>query len=243
MKKLIKLLKGHKYLVFMDFEGTQFSHEMIALGAVVCTIDSRNCKIKRMKKPFKVYVTAKNKIGKYVVELTGITEEQLRKEGISFSKALNEFKKYVGLGFKKATFITFGNHDLKILNQSIAYNLDFPKEITSQIQRNYLDYMAFISEFIRDEKGNPLSLVHYCDLFKVKEAGTAHDPSVDAVNLANLYDAFLKNPEIVLDEYKKHLGKHTNSLPAPVAAIVKKLSEGEDVTSKEFDDELRKYIA
>ena len=40
---------------------------------------------------------------------------------------------------------TFGNHDMRILSQSISYNFDFPKEIVSQIQKNYFDYSVFIS--------------------------------------------------------------------------------------------------
>ena len=60
MKKFDRLLKGHKNIVFLDFEGTQFSHEMIAIGAVSTVID-RNGRIKKMKKPFKILVKAKNK--------------------------------------------------------------------------------------------------------------------------------------------------------------------------------------
>ena len=71
----------------------------------------------------------------------------------------------------------------------------------SQIQKNYLDFSYFISEFVRDKNGNPLSLVNYCKLFNVPEVGNAHDPEVDALNLAHLYEAFNENKQLVLDEY------------------------------------------
>ena len=241
-KNLQRSLKNHKYLVFLDFEGTQFSHEMIAIGAVSVTIDPKTGRIKKRKQPFKVYVKAKNKIGKYVSDLTGITENILREKGVHFDTAMKELKKYVGINFKKATFITFGNHDLRILNQSISYNLVYPKDVTSQIQKNYFDYMSFISEFIRDENGNPLSLVHYCQLFGLEEAGQAHDPEIDAINLANLYDEFLTNLTLVSEEYKKHLNKHNNSFPYPVAQAIKKLSNGENVTAEEFDQYIKEYL-
>ena len=106
MKKFDKLLKGHKNIVFLDFEGTQFSHEMIAVGAVSCVID-KNSRIKKMKKPFKILVKAKNKVGKYVTTLTGISDELLAKEGVSFAKAIDALKKYVGIPFKKSSFVTF----------------------------------------------------------------------------------------------------------------------------------------
>lgn len=240
MKKFEKALKGHKYLCFMDFEGTQISHEMIALGAVLCTLDKKG-NIKKEKSPFKIYVKAKNKVGGFVSKLTGITDERLQKEGVSFAKAMNEFKKYCGVAFKKCSFLTFGNHDMRILSQSIAYSLDFPKDIVSQIQKNYIDYQAVIAEFIRDDNYNPLSLVHYCELFNIEQAGIAHDPSVDAVNLAHIYQAFLDNKSLVLEQYLKLLTK-INTLPDPIRIAVKKLANGEDYTAEEFKNSAKDYI-
>ena len=241
-KKLQQILKGHKVLVFMDYEGTQFSHEMIAIGAILVVIDPKTGRIKKKKSPFKTYVKAHNRIGSYVERLTGINEELLKQKAVSFNDAMKAFKVYCGLNFKKATFITYGNHDMRILGQSIAYNLVYPKDVTSQIQKNYFDYSTFIGEFIRDENGNPLSLIHLCQLFEVPEAGTAHDPEIDAINLANLYDAFLDKKDLVLEEYRKHIRTHSNNLPLPVHNVIVKLASGENVTAEEFDEELKKYI-
>ena len=242
MKKLNKLLKGHKYLCFMDFEGTQFSHEMIALGAVLATVNPKTGQIKRHKEAIHIYVKAKNKIGRYVTELTGITEDDLRNKGVSFNKAMLDLKKYIGLAFKKTSFVTFGNHDMRILSQSIIYNMEYPKEICSYIQKNYIDFSTFISEFVKDDNGNPLSLVHYCDLFGVKESGTAHDPRVDALNLMNLYDAFLENKDVVLEQYKKVLKRGNSHLPKPVMTAINKLASGQDVSAAEFENELKDYL-
>ena len=242
-KKLRSGLKGHKILVFLDFEGTQFSHEMIAIGGISCSIDMKTGRIRKRKNPFKIYVKAHNKIGGYVSELTGITEDLLRKQGVSFDTAMKELKKYIGLHYKAATYITFGNHDMRILNQSIAYNILYPKEMTSQIQKNYFDFSAFLSEFIRDEAGNALSLVHFCELFNLQEAGPAHDPEVDAINLANLYDAFLANPSLVSSEYLRHIRLHTSQYPAPISKVLSDLASGKDVTAKEFEEEIEKYVS
>lgn len=241
-KKLQQILKGHKVLVFIDYEGTQFSHEMIALGAILVVIDPKTGRIKKKKTPFKTYVKAHNKIGSYVERLTGIKEDLLKEKGVSFNDAMKAFKSYCGLNFKKATFITYGNHDMRILGQSIAYNLTYPKDVTSQIQKNYFDYSVFIGEFIRDDKGNPLSLIHLCELFSVPEAGTAHDPAIDAINLANLYDAFLEKKDLVIDEYRKHIKTHSNHLPTPIHNAIVKLASGQDVSAAEFSEELKNYI-
>ena len=242
MKKLDKHLKGHKYICFMDFEGTQFSHEMIGLGAVLASINPRTGRIKKSKKPLHILIKAKNKIGKYVVELTGITEEELKKNGVSFNDAMNQLKRYCGMYFKKASFMTFGSHDMRILSQSIIYNLEYPKDICSQIQKNFIDFSALISEFIKDPQGNPLSLIHYCELFDVKEAGPAHDPAIDSVNLMNLYDAFLDRKDLVLEQYKLVLQKLNSHTPLPVAEAIQKLASGKDVTAKEFEESLKQYL-
>ena len=241
MKKFEKLLKGHKSLVFLDFEGTQFSHEMIAIGAVHVVID-RHGYIKKHKKPFRVYVKAHNRVGKIVTDLTGITDDMLKQQGVSFYTAMNELKKYCGLAFRKSSFITFGNHDMKILSSSISYSFDFPKEIVQSIQQNYIDFSAFISEFMRDDKGNPLSLIKYCDAFEVKQAGPAHDPAVDAENLAWLYDATMRKSYILTEEYKKVL-KSFNHFPVPVSNAIKKLANNENVTAEEFEKEIKDYLA
>lgn len=240
MKKFEKLLKGHTHIIFLDFEGTQYSHEMIAIGAVMVSLDKKG-HIKKMKEPFRIYVKAHNKIGKYVVELTGISEELLVEKGVSFNTAMLELKKYMGLGFKKASWVTFGNHDLRILNQSISYNFDYPKEVTSQMQKNYIDFSAFLSEFVKDNNGNPYSLVNYCKLFGVEEKGPAHDPEVDAVNLAYLYDAVMKNPDLMLEEYKKVLQK-PHHLPEAVQKAIIKLAKGESVSAEEFENNLKDYL-
>ena len=241
MKKVQTLLKGHHYICFLDFEGTQFSHEMIAIGATLATLN-KNGNIKRLKDNFKIYVQPKNKVGSYVVNLTGITDKLLEEKGVSFYKAMGELRNYCGSAFKKCSFMTFGNHDLRILNQSVSYNLNTPKEIVSQIQHNYLDFSAIIGEFIRDEHNNVYSLLNYCKMFGVEECGEAHDPSYDALNLAHLYDAFLSRSDIVLEEYLKLLGK-PHHLPLPLEKAAVALASGQDFTAEEFREVAKKYIS
>ena len=207
----------------------------------MATLDNKG-RVKATKLPYKCYVKAHNKIGNYVTNLTGITEDQLKDHGITFAKAMEGLKKYCGLAFNKCSFCTFGNHDMRILSQSIAYNFDFPKEIVSQIQKNYIDFSAFISEFSKDDKGNAQSLIHYCEKFEVEIVGPNHDPSSDAVNLCSLYNAFIKNSSLVLEEYKKVLGKFTR-VPEPVRPIINKLLNGDSVTPSELEDEIKKFLA
>lgn len=240
MKKVIKALKGHKYLLFMDFEATQFSHEMISLGAELVTIDKNGYIIKR-KPPIKKYVKPKNAIGKFVENLTGITSKDIQKYGVSFAAAMTDLKKYCGAHFKKCSFIAFGNHDLRILNQSISYNLDAPKELCKVIKDNFLDFQSIVSEFIKDEHLNPLSLSHYLEMFNLEFDGTVHDPLYDAKNLATLYDAFMKNKTIVYEGFLKNISRMTFN-PTPVNQVVKKLLNNESVSPEDFKQYIKDYI-
>ena len=240
MKKVLRILKGRKAICFLDFEGTQFSHEMIAYGAYMCYLN-KNGEIVKAKNPIRDFVKAKNTIGRFVKELTGISEKDLDQYGISFNDAMKKIKKYCGINFKKCAFMTFGNHDIRILNQSCSYNLDAPKEICDVIKKSYIDFQAIIGEFVKDDNGNQLSLTHCLEKFGVQFDGAAHDPMYDAVNLAHLYNIFMKSNEIVLKEYNKIL-KRSNVGPEPVNKAIHKLLAGETITPEEFQDLLREYI-
>lgn len=240
MKKVMKIIKGKKAICFLDFEGTQFSHEMIAYGVYMCYLNKEG-EIIKSKNPIRDYVKCKNSIGKFVKELTSISEKDLEMYGISFSEAMRKIKKYCGLNFKKCAFMTFGSHDMRILNQSCSYNLDAPKDICDIIKKGYVDLQAIIGEFVKDDNGNQLSLTHCLEKFGVEFDGTAHDPMYDAVNLAKLYNVFVKSKQIVQEEYCKIL-KRNNIGPEPVNKAVKKLLAGETVTPEEFQDFIREYI-
>lgn len=240
MKQFTKLLKKYKYLVFLDFEGTQYSHEIIAIGAIAVSI-KHNGTIKKMYTPFKRFVKAKNNIGSFVTNLTGITEEKLKTEGVRFSIMLKDFKDYLGRKFKSSLFITFGNFDYKMLTQTCTYNLDTPKVIADQIKNNTFDFLSFISTFIRDDNHNPLSLTNYCKTFNLEFEGVAHDPQYDALNLAYLYDAFIKNKDVTYTQYAKYLSTMLHS-PDPIKIITKKLLNGEDVSAKEYSEIIKNYI-
>ena len=240
MKLLDKAIKNRKYLVFLDFEGTQYTHEMIAIGAVLATLN-RKGEIKRLKKGYKAYVLAKNKIGTFVENLTGITQSTLNKEGVSFTQALKGLREYCGSAFGHCMFVTFGNHDMKILGQSYSYNLDTPKDLVAQIEHNYLDFSQFISTFTKDSHNNPYSLSNYCAHYYVSREGIEHDPLYDAINLAKLYDAFVKNPDIVLEDYLNNLNRMPH-LPQPIKTVITKLSNGEDVSADEYKEITKEYL-
>ena len=240
MKALEKILKGRKSLCFIDLEGTQFTHEMIAIGAVKVDL-KRDGSIKRIRKGYYALVKPKSRIGKVVTDLTGITEEELKEKGISFRVALQQLKKYMGLYFSKCLFVAFGSHDFRIMAQSLAHNLDASKEDVETVIKHQFDLAEFLSTYIKDENNNNLSLANFLKVFNIEFKGTQHNALADTLNLVYLYDAFIKNTEIVVNEYRKTLGMYRH-LPEPIHLAIEKLSKKENVSAEEFESYVRQSL-
>ncbi len=241
MKLLDKAIGNRKHLIFLDIEGTQFSHEIIAIGAVKVDLKN-NGTFKKVHDGFKCFVNPKEKIGKLVENLTGITEKQLKKDGISFRKSQLLFKKYVGRKFESCIFITFGSHDIRMICQSLQYNLDSNVDQAKLLMKNHLDFSVFLSQFIRDDNGNPYSLENYLKKFNIPFDGTKHDPLDDAKNLMILFEAVGKNEKIIHEEYYKIL-KRSSNLPYPMLKAVRELLNGKSVTPQDFDNFVKEYLS
>lgn len=232
MKELEKHIQHRRSLCFLDLEGTQFSHEMIALGAVKVDLH-RDMTIKKYHQGYYSLVKAKNKIGKVVTDLTGITEDMVKKDGKSFRVVVKELKEYLGKDFSKTLFVTFGSHDLRILSQSLAYNLDASKDDVYIMIKHAFDLSDFISTFVKDDNNNTYSLSNMLKVFGVDFKGTQHDAYADALNLAYLYEAMLEHRDVMKNEYLKVLNKYKH-LPEPIHQVVVKLTSGESVTPEDF---------
>lgn len=233
MKALDKHLNYVKTLCFLDLEGTQFSHEMIALGAVKVSI-RKDGSVRKIHRGIYTLVKSKNRVGNVVTDLTGITDAQLRKSGVPFRVAMDQLKKYMGRDFTKCKYVTFGSHDLRIISQSLAYNLDAKKEDVQVLIKHNFDLAEFFSNYVKDENNNNLSLANFLKVFNVEFKGTQHNALADALNLVYLYDAFLKNKDIVKDEYTKVLAKMRH-LPDPVHNILQDLVNNKSVTYEDFE--------
>lgn len=240
MQALNKHLMNRKTLCFLDLEGTQFSHEMIAIGAVKVSL-KKDGTIKKIHKGYYTLVKAKNRVGSVVTNLTGITDKDLKEDGISFRSAIDNVKKYMGREFTKCLFVTFGNHDVRIISQSLAHNLDARKDDVEVLIKHNFDLADFLNTYLKDENNNNLSLAHMLEKFKINFKGTQHNALADAINLAYLYDAFLKNKDILAVEYRKTLGMYRH-LPEPIHRAVERLANGETVKPEEFDGYIKDSI-
>ncbi len=233
MQELNKAIKGQRVLVFMDLEGTQFSHEMTQIAAIKVTLKD-DLTIKKVFRPYKSYVRIKGRVGHVVTKLTGITDELLKKEGLPFRVVQQGFKKYVGKDWNRCRFVTFGSHDCVIISSSAEHNMDASMEEARFITHHVFDFSEFLSRYVKDEHNNPYSLSRALELFETPFQGTAHDALADTRALLDLYSAFLKRKDIVARKYKEILFR-LNHLPVPISKTIQKLSEGETVSPEFFD--------
>lgn len=241
MKKLAQALNGKKHLVFLDFEGTQKSHEMIAFGAIKVDLND-DLTIKKTYKGMYKLVRPKKPIGEFVTNLTKITEIDVFDKGLPYKKALATLRQYVGKTFKKSKFIYFGNHDVRILHQSFLHSPDADPETQSYLVKESLDFSHFIAEFIRDEKGNPLSLINNLLCFDAQFKGEPHHALDDAKNLMLLYHHVLTQKEILFQQYLHVLStfKHT---PTPIKRLLQRLHDGHVVDQQLFLSMIKDYLS
>jgi inhibitor of KinA sporulation pathway (predicted exonuclease) len=240
MKKLARVLAHRRTLVFLDFEGTQQSHEMIAFAAIKTELNE-DFTIKKSYKGIHHLVRPKKEVGLYVTKLTKITEIDVVDKGISFAKAMLKLRNYVGKSFNKSAFIIFGNHDVRILNQSFHHSPDADETIVKTITKNAIDFSMFLSEFIKDDKGNPLSLINNLAVFNVPFKGDHHHPLDDTKNLLNLYRQVISHKEIIIESYIKSMS-HLRHVPEPVKIIIEKILKDEPVTKETFILTIKEYI-
>ena len=241
MELLRKALRGRKTLVFMDLEGTQFSHEMIEIGAYKVILKD-DLTIKKVFPGFKAYVIPKGRIGKVVTDLTGITEELLDKEAKPYRVVQQSFRKYIGRDFKDSLFVTFGSHDFVIITSSAENNMDASMEQARYVCHHGFDFAQWLASFVRDQNGNNYSLANYLKIFGVPFEGKAHDALVDAYNLVDLYKAVLAKPEILEENYKELTARKSSHLPEPVRKVMQQLQEGKSVSPADYDAYVKDYL-
>lgn len=232
MEIFLKETKNVDALVFMDLEATSFTSEMIEIGAYLAEIN-KDGSIKKVHAPFKRYVKAKHQVGFHVAQLTGITDEKLRNEGEDFPAVLSSFRKYVGKFWDSCRFVTFSEHDMVIVKNTMAQYRDLNPSYARNIYRHHLDLQRLLDRYIQDQNGNPYSLTNYLKVFSLEFDGKAHDAIYDALNLLDLYKVAREGKEIFIKEYKNVLcGAKTRPV---VKEIIHMLSEGKTVTPEMFD--------
>lgn len=243
MRLLKEEIGERRELVFLDLEGTQLSHETIAIGACkyFCGPDLLPLPGKKIQ-VFKRLIKPQSPVGGVVTILTGITDDRLKTEGITFHKALVELMTFTKCTGKKV-YITFGNQDLNMLYQSkVRANDQLCQDFYDHIKRNWFDMQAFVSRFVHDERHMTFSQPKLLEIYEAKNLQHAHDPLYDAENLMNLFIQVIKRPDITLREFKKNLltSKDFFIISKP---FIDDLCNGKDVSAVDFNKAIEDYLS
>lgn len=243
MRLLKEEIGEPRELVFLDLEGTQLSHETIAIGACkyFCGPDLLPLPGKKIQ-VFKRLIKPQSPVGGVVTILTGITDDRLKTEGITFHKALVELMTFTKCTGKKI-YITFGNQDLNMLYQSkVRANDQLCQDFYDHIKRNWFDMQAFVSRFVHDERHMTFSQPKLLEIYEAKNLQHAHDPLYDAENLMNLFIQVIKRPDITLREFKKNLltSKDFFIISKP---FIDDLCNGKDVSAVDFNKAIEDYLS
>lgn len=228
MKTLPVALRGKKCLLFLDLEGTQYSHEMIEIGAYK-VVTKEDGSIKKVFPPYHAYVLAKHHVGPFVSKLTGLSDLKIRREGISFRQVQQQLKGYLGKDYEHCVPIAYGNEDAHIFLCSAENNMDASMEEARAFTRRFFDYAEFFGQYVRGADGNIMSLTRALNAMDVQFAGEAHSAQDDAFNLLQLHKAFLEKPDLILKYYKYALSRNPR-VPKPVRRLIERLNAGETVT-------------
>lgn len=232
MEILKQKLKGKTQLVFVDFEGTESTHEMISIGAIKATLDFKG-HFKRQYPLFYTLVKPSTPLTRFIIQFTKITQQDIDQKGVSLSEGIQKLVKYIGAAsLKKSLVFVFAPHDFRLLKIAQSMLLD-PKEqaLIQLLLKNSIDFQAVLSQLMQDAHGNPLSLNNYLKAFQVEVPGQEHHAGNDALKLMEIYRAFSekKNLPILREAYLNILSRG-KGLPVPVRRAVKDLLEDKAVT-------------
>jgi len=168
---------------YLDFEATQYSNRIISIG---CIADNGD-KFQTLVKPVN-----NEKVGKFITQLTGITEEMIA-EAPTADEAFKEFLAwYMRQGDLRPQFYVYGN-DKKFIQSTVKYMEDSMAIIFATfVQSNLVDYSKIAADHIRRNGVGLRALVSIIE--KDNEIIQRHDALEDAEWLKLVVDHLDKIP-------------------------------------------------
>ena len=240
MKLFSNLLKGKRKAIFFDLEGSQFTQEIIAIGAIKAKLDAKGDLVSIERKTFEVYVKCHGDVGPVVEKLTHINNEKLKNDGLAYHTAMQKFIKFVGKNPEEYAFIAYGSFDKTLLFNTDELN-NFPfKEFDAIVARNYVDYAKFVSQFMKNDSHQTPSLVDAIMYLGGVPYDNVHDPLCDSQNLVLLFKLMRENKDNLKEQYKRTMLQ--SPYPTPIINILKKLNSNQSVTPVDYEQYLNDYF-
>ena len=176
---------------FIDFEATQFSNEIIEIGC-----------IREDGAKFKSYVNAENKLTKFIINLTGITQEVID-NAPSSDTVFSFFYRWLQEDNSNIEFYCYGNSDIDFVKKNLQKTKNFEAQAAlSMIGMSLNDYSQFVKKHFGLIK--PIGLVKVLAYYRgVESIEQTHDALDDAIFLKELFDFIEAEEECSEDEGEK----------------------------------------
>lgn len=110
-----------------------------------------------------------------VEKLTGLSIAMLKKDGIPFEKAAEEFRQFVG---DDAVIMSWGSQDAEIFRKNCAY---FCKKMTVDFFKKFADVQRYVTHILSENGNNQMGVKTAADKLLISyEEKKLHDALVDA---------------------------------------------------------------
>lgn len=152
--------------------------EIIEIG-----IAQLNCKTLEITKTEQILVRPQGQVSQYCTDLTGLTWDKLRKNGLDFLGGCNKMIK--NFGTKSRAWASFGLSDKTCFMQNCKL-----KNIPYPFGDNYIDIANLI--IFSNGLGSKISLIDALKLYNLEFEGAQHKGVDDAYNTARLFSKFLE---------------------------------------------------
>ena len=176
---------------FIDFEATQYSHEIISIGCV-----------REDGQTFKSFVYVKpSKMSNFITQLTGITKEDVRNAPTS-DEVFSNFYHWLE-GDTEMEFYCYGDADIEFIRTNLSKATDMLAiSALSIIGTNLNDFAIEVKKYFGLHKMISLKkLVAYYR--KVESIEQAHDALEDSLFLKEVYDHIVSE-EADLDAFPEY---------------------------------------
>lgn len=191
---------------FIDFEATQFSERIINIGCVA----SNGATFSTLVKP----VTKKDKVNKFITDLTGITNEMLA-GAPSADEAFNALFDFVlAQGAQgEHQYYCYGNSDVQFIERTVSHMTNSRAIVFAKMLKHELiDFSKEVKTFF--QMSNPVSLRKVYSLIQNDNVEQHHDALEDAQMLCEVVNQ-LATKCIVEDKEKfASMPKTVKPLPA-----------------------------
>lgn len=170
--------------VYIDLEATQFSYEIISIGAVKENNDTFYSLV-RPREP--------KKITKFITKLTGLTQDMFTEDVPMVCEVFTSFYKWATENTsEKVQFVCFGSFDGTLLDHCIK---NYPKcNIFKKIRANLLNEDRVFNKIASSDNTQTFGINSLYNMYFEKNEVQDHNSLNDAIMLKELHSVLRETP-------------------------------------------------